>query len=34
VEVGVNIDPLAEGLDGGNDPRHKRAPGRNFEVTG
>jgi hypothetical protein len=34
MEVGVKIDPVAEGLDSGNDPRRKRAPGHNLEITG
>jgi hypothetical protein len=34
MEVRVKIDPVPEGLDGGNDPRRKRAPGHNFEIAG
>jgi len=30
----VKIDPVPEGLDGGNDPRHKRAPGHNLGISG
>ena len=29
----MKIDPGAEGLDGGDDPGRKRAPGHNLEVT-
>jgi hypothetical protein len=34
MEVGVEIDPVPEGLDGGNDARSKRAPGHNLEASG
>ena len=34
MEVHVEINPVPEGLDGGHDPRRKRAPGHNFEVSG
>jgi hypothetical protein len=34
MEVGVKIDPVPEGPDGGNDPRRKHAPGHNLEVSG
>jgi SAM-dependent methyltransferase len=30
----VEIDPVPEGLDGGHDPRRKRAPGHNLEISG
>jgi len=29
----VSIDPVPKGLDGGDDPGRKRAPGHNLEVT-
>jgi hypothetical protein len=29
----VEIDPVPEGLDGGDDPGRKRTPGHNLEVT-
>lgn len=29
----MKIDPGAEGLDGGDDPGPKRAPGHNLEIT-
>jgi len=33
MEVHVSIDPVPKGLDGGDDPGRKRAPGHNLEVT-
>jgi hypothetical protein len=33
MEVHVEIDPVPEGLDGGDDPGRKRAPGHSLEVT-
>jgi hypothetical protein len=33
-EMEVQIDPVPEGLDGGNDSRRQRAPGHNLEVSG
>jgi hypothetical protein len=33
MEVHVEIDPVPKGLDGGDDPGRKRAPGHNLEVT-
>jgi hypothetical protein len=33
MEMGVEIHPVPEGLDGGDDPGRKRASGHNLEVT-
>ena len=33
MEVHMKIDPVPKGLDGGDDPGRKRAPGHNLEVT-
>jgi len=33
MEVDVKIDPVSEGLENGDDPRPKRSPGHNLEVT-
>jgi hypothetical protein len=33
MEMGVQINPVPKGLDGGYDPGRKRAPGHNLEVT-
>jgi hypothetical protein len=33
MEIGVEIDPVPKGLDSGDDPRRKCAPGHNLEVT-
>jgi hypothetical protein len=33
MEVHVKIDPVPKGLDGGDDPGRKHAPGHNLEVT-
>jgi hypothetical protein len=34
MEVGVEIDPVPESLDDGNDAGRKRAPGHNLEISG
>ena len=33
MEVHLKIDPVPEGLDGGDDPGRKLAPGHSLEVT-
>jgi hypothetical protein len=33
MEVHVEIDPVPKGLDGGDDPGRKPAPGHSLEVT-
>jgi hypothetical protein len=33
MEMGMEINPVPKGLDGGDDPGRKRAPGHNLEVT-
>jgi hypothetical protein len=34
MEVHVKIDPVPKGLNGGDDPGRKRAPGHNHEISG